>query len=127
MRLLLLISFFIAYNSYAEFKCIKEGKIKYIRDSKEFIEKSSYCIDHIHYKILSFDCLRDENCLAKKSYIGSKKLNIINSVGTPADNKCFILGGKASLVSFYNGSDFEKTSICRFKDKSFVSSVNSFN
>lgn len=126
MRLLLLINLFFCFSAIAKFQCLKDGKIKQFHNNQEMIQDSYYCINHLDYKILSFSCLRNKNCDAITSYIGTKDLKPTGQVGTPADKKCFFVGGTARLISFYNGTTWEETSICIFDDQSFVSTVNSF-
>ena len=97
----------------------------YISKHKKNIVKSKYCFGSEVTKLISFNCIKNKNCDAIKSYSSTSKLSIYSQIGNPYHNKCYWLGGEAKLIEYFNGNDWEQTGICEFKDQSFISVFNS--
>ncbi len=122
-----LISFFILTSSslFAEFRCLKPGKITHVFNNKQIVQNKNFCIDHNDYKIISFDCIKSKGCSATDAYKNSPKLHYHSEIGSPYHHKCYLLGGNPRLISYFDGENWHDTGICEFKDSSFISLFNS--
>ena len=127
MRCLLTINFLLftipAYS--AQFQCFKSGRIRIVKDKQNRPSPKSFCINHSTYDIVSFSCIRNNNCQAIKNYKNHKKIQVGQKImGNPHQKRCSSLGGNPQLIEYHDGNSWVGSAICHFKDLSFISLFN---
>ncbi len=105
--------------------CIKQGKLRYIKNHKTKTIYKDYCIHHADYEIISLSCIIEKKCDALSAYKHMEKLKPIGTVGSPTHKKCYFLGGNARLVEYFSEGKWSQVGICMFKDSSFITTENS--
>jgi hypothetical protein len=106
----------------AKIICKQDGKLKYIYNNKEVIEKSSYCWDDAGIYMMDYNCHKlGDKCsnIADKSLKLKKEL-LDGKVGTPSFKVCHVMRGRPQITWFYDGKSWFEKSICRFGNKQFI-------
>lgn len=115
---------FNSSHGLAKVLCQSNRPIVFTQNNKQMIKKLGFCTDYPRYKIISLDCLKNENCEALKRYEHSKLPLLISDFGNPLHHKCTILGGNPAIVSVKIDNKDHETALCFFKDGSFISVFN---
>jgi hypothetical protein len=122
---LLIISMFLSTTGFAKFRCYPDGKIRTIQAKKRAIINSAYCTEHPIYKIISFNCIKDNTCMALQKYRSNIEIKLYNSqVGGRDYHQCYLRGGTPELIEYSSNLSWIETGICRFEDSSFISVFN---
>jgi len=117
--------FLIATSSYASFECKNETKIRMVKNGQEIEKAIKLCQNHNVYDFISYDCLKNKNCLALKKYENNKKLKLpFSKYKNPFHYKCSAIGGKPEMLSYLNGTKWVNSARCLFPDDSFISVFN---
>lgn len=100
----------------------KDGKLKYLHNSKIIINNDAYCFNSSKREILQKKCtLNRKLCQASEIINREIKINQSNSdMGNPTFKVCHTLKGSPMIMSFWNGDEWIDSSICIFPDKSFI-------
>lgn len=105
-------------------KCMKNNsaRIRWTYKGKEKTQKAKYCFSHKTEYLLNYSCHLKGKCealQAKKVKFQSRYL--AGTMGNPLFNYCKKLGGQGQFLEYYDGKEWQPASVCRFKDKSYVS------
>lgn len=125
--LVLLINMFFSLQLFAQndFQCLLPGKVKIQMDGNQKIEDSEFCINHSIYRFISFSCIKNQQCEAIKKYTASRILPVLyGEHGSPFHRKCYMVGGSAQLIEYFDDNLWIETGICKFNDGSFISVFN---
>ncbi|MBT3234784.1 MAG: hypothetical protein HN353_02425 [Bdellovibrionales bacterium] len=121
----MIISLLLSNTAFANFRCFQGGKIRSIKDRKSSTRKVSFCIGHPLFKMVSFNCINSNKCQAVQGYQLSVNMpKTYSDIGSRDYHKCYLIGGRAELIEYHNGSKWIETGICHFPDSSFISVFN---
>jgi hypothetical protein len=99
-----------------------EGKIRFINNGSQVVESAEYCTIRDGKEIIMKKCTYDRIlCMSTSIIQKSVEVSNINSdIGNPLFKVCHTLGGSPKIIEFWNGKGWKKSSICTFKDKSYI-------
>lgn len=100
--------------------CYSDAKKRVVNiDNKP--TNTKYCESQIHRGFASENCFGKVDCEALKPRLLSRRdQNLPSEVGNAAFHKCRIFAGTPMVVELWNGKNWRSTSICEFKDESYV-------
>ncbi len=119
--LLFIFSLTFTLSASADLKWFSNGKLRFIEDGKTKVVTSPLCRDEAKNLLLSQSCQKNKNCEAKRErFLPPSYQSLDESIGDPLFKYCYLFDGTPALVEYQLKKEWRETSICKFKDKSFI-------
>lgn len=125
LNILKIISILAPVTCFASgYTCFDNKKLLKIENKKKYVISKGFCINHPSLGITTRKCISD-SCLAITLYEASKGFKAVyRKSENPFFQKCRVIGGEHQYIQYELKAKIIKSSICLFKDGSFVSMHN---